>query len=759
MLLAIGTAILFWSTVPLFAQTQAYTATLSGSVADPSGARLPGVTVTLKSTERGITRTFTTDAAGLFTFTLLPPSVYAMQVEAKGFSKYSQIGITLGAGQNVEQPVTLTIGTATTEVSVTSEAPLINLENANVSADISQQQVLELPLNLRNVFSLALLNSSVNNSSEYQLVGGNGLSGTADQDVSFLNFGGTFFGTNAFLLDGTWNTGADWGGAVYVPSVDNVQEFKIQTNAFTSQYGWSSGNVVNVVTRSGTSKFHGDAYEFYRNSALDAQYYFAPNKPDFHRHQYGVSVGGPIQIPGVYRGKDKSYFFFNFEGQRSTTPAAPTAVVPTAAMKAGNFAAQLGGAVGADALGRTVYKGAIYNPFTTRRVTAGQVDSTTGLVATASGWIREPYAGNVITSGFDPVAAKMLQYWPDPNSTNPNFNFAQSASSPFHSDEFSARIDHNFTDNTRLNGRFSKKNETKTNSSEYYGANNPGGPGVIDPNNRWSFNLALNHIFTPTFAMSANFGVNRWIEQSQVQGFGFKQSSLGLPSFLDTISPLFPLVIPDGVAGLGPDGGNPNLDEYMVPRNDITYSLDFTKVKGKHSIAFGFMDVVNQLNGGHYFTTRFNFPANMTGGPDPTAVGSTGAGMASFLLGVGKGQTGVNAWPATSKQYLGWYLQDDWKITPRLTLNLGMRYELQTAPTDRHNHQVYFDPTAINPISAGLGYNVLGADVYNTSKDRGQYNMPLTNFGPRIGLAYRLNDKLVARLGYGLFFVPSFRKR
>ncbi len=310
----------------LIAQTQTFTATLSGSVNDPSGARVPGAKITLTSPDRGITRTFTSDQAGTYTFTMLPPGNYAIQVAADKFNIYKQVGITLAAGQNVGLEVALSVGGSTASVEVTADAPLLNTENANISADISERQVRELPSNLRNVFGLAFLNSSVNNSSENQVVGGNGINGVADQDVAFFNFGGTFFGTQSFLLDGTWDTATDWGGVIYVPSTDNVQEFKIQTNAFTAQYGWSSGNIVNVVTKSGTNGFHGDAYMFYRNSVLDARNFFQQIDPatgkakpnqDFNRKMYGTAIGGPVRIPHLYNGKDKTFFFFNFEGQHS----------------------------------------------------------------------------------------------------------------------------------------------------------------------------------------------------------------------------------------------------------------------------------------------------------------------------------------------------------------------------------------------------------------------------------------------------------
>src|SRR6202021_929154 len=219
----------------------------------------------------------------------------------------------------------------------------------------------ELPLNLRNVFGLASLNSSVNNSTQAQMVNSNGISGSADQDISFLNCGRTDFGTAVYLLYGTWNTAQDWGGVVYVPSVESVQEFKIQTNAFTAQYGWSSGNVVNVVSKSGTNKFHGDVFEFYRNSALDANSYFNNHngtaKPAFNRNQFGASAGGPLYIPGLYKQTNKTYIFGVYERLRQSTPANFTGTVPTNAFLGGDLSSLLTPTViGPDALGRNIYQ-------------------------------------------------------------------------------------------------------------------------------------------------------------------------------------------------------------------------------------------------------------------------------------------------------------------------------------------------------------------------------------------------------------------
>jgi Carboxypeptidase regulatory-like domain/TonB dependent receptor len=748
-------ALLFLGSTPLYAQSQAITATLSGSVLDPTGQVISGAKLTLSNPVVGFSRTFTTSDPGLYTFALLPPAVYALDVEASGFKHYRQAGITLAAGQTAQQNVVLAVGAVSENIEVSSQAPLLNADNANISSDVSARQVTDLPLNLRNIISLAELNSSVSNAAEEQVVGAPGISGSADQDISFLNFGGTFFDTAEYLLDGTWDTRLDWGGVVYVPSVDDVQEFKIQTNAFTAQYGFSSGNVINVVTKSGSNEFHGDVYEFYRNSQVDARYFFNNGaQPAFHRNQFGGTIGGPIR-------KNKTFFFGYFEGLRQATPATFVGTMPSEAERTGDFSALLGAPTGqVDALGRPILAGAIYNPFSTRQITAGQVDPVTGLVATSSGYIRDPFPGNIIPAQYlDKIAESIAtgKYWPMPTSSALVNNYVNASAAEAHSNEYSFRIDENITDNDRLNVRWSQKYQSKVNYPTYYGADDPGGPGVVAPNNRYSINAGYNHIFSPTFDMSLNFGVNRHVEQSVTQSFGFQSSSLGLPSFINSIAPSFPEIQPQSYSYLGAQAG---LDNYMVPQTIWTSSVDFTKALGRHTLGFGFMDVWARIDGGHYANTNLTFQTTSTAGPNPQAeTAGTGDGFASFLLGVGSGtpnQTGVNAFPATDKHLLGWYLQDDWKATRKLTLNLGLRYEIQTAPTERHNAQEYFDFTAVNPISSSVGFTVPGMLVFNSSGNSGLYNTSYKNFGPRIGAAYQLRDKIVLRGGYGIFYVPSY---
>lgn len=242
---------------PINAQIATTTATLSGVVSDSSKAVVPRAQVTLVSPEKGINRTFMTDAVGRYSFNQLPPATYSLSVQDAGFEKYQQNGIVLNAADSATQNVTLTVGSNEVSVTVTADASLLNVDNSNVATSLDAKEIVELPLNVRNVYGLATLNSSVSNSSESQMLlgGGGNTTDNADQDISFLNFNGGYFGSTAFLLDGSWDTDPEWGAVIFVPSVDGVQEFKIQNNSFTAQYGWSTGNVVNVVTKGGRAIF------------------------------------------------------------------------------------------------------------------------------------------------------------------------------------------------------------------------------------------------------------------------------------------------------------------------------------------------------------------------------------------------------------------------------------------------------------------------------------------------------------------------
>ena len=781
-----GTAILLalmaLSTPWINAQIATTTATLSGVVTDPQGAVLPKATLTLTSSEKGITRTFTTDDGGRYSFNQLPPAAYSLVIKAEGFETYRKTGIVLDAAETATQNVTLTIGAETLSVSVTADATLLNTDNANVAADIDAKQIVELPLNVRNVYGLATLNSSVQNTSEGQLLlgGGSNTTDTADQDISFMNFAGGFFGTTAFMVDGSWDTDTEWGAVIFVPGVDAVQDFKIQNNSFTAQYGWSTGNVVNVVTKSGTRDFHGSGYEFYSSNSFNALNYFQgpgscqgvlnTNLCTFSRNQVGGTAGGPLYIPGVYRQRNKTFIFGNYEHFHANTPSPSSYTVPDTNFRAGDFSEQLATtSSGTDALGRPIYDGQIYNPRSGHAITAGQPDTYnpatnpygTNLTATQTGFIRNPVPGNILSNiaGYapDPVGSKLLSYFPaaqKPGNVPDNLILAGQA--PTYWDEYGIRVDHNINDNTNAYFRYSYKEEAKTGAADNWGSD-PAGQGNQRPNNRWGMWAGLTRIFNPTFTMNITSGVQIWHETSTNQSIGFNPATqLGLPAYVNQQDPLFPIVnMGNGISQLGPFSGNQEGVNNHGPVG--TVAVDFIKTLGKNTVNFGFMGVEQVFDQYNYNDTSLTFDGNYTGGPNPlagtTGISFTGNGVAEMLLGVMDGASvGTPTTPYVSNHLFGGYVQDDWRPTHNLTVNLGIRYEIQTPFTSRHNQGSIFNPNALNPLSYAANEPLLGALQFLAPGNRYIYNLNYKNIAPRIGFSYQAIPKAVVHAGYGIFY-------
>jgi len=741
---------------PLLAQNMTSTASISGILTDPQGARVNNATLTLSNQERNLSRTFTTDTSGNFSFSLLPAATYSLKINAPGFAELQQNGVVLGVGQAVELNLSLTVATASEKVVVSGEAPLLTTDTPDVGDEISGTQMLEMPLNFRSSLALVFLDSQNRWFDQGAL--GNTVD-TADQDYSLMAVGGQLFAGNTFLLDGSWNGMMAYNGVMYVPSIDTVQEFKMSTNTFSAQYAMSEGNVISVVTKGGTEQFHGDMYEFLRNYALDANLIFnkiagAPRTPT-RMNQFGATEGGPLYIPGLMHRTHKTFFFGGYEGLRLGAVSELKSTVPDTAMAGGNLSEFLGAQLpGTDALCRPIYSGEIYNPFTTRQVVS--TCSTANSAAGQTVEIRDPVPNNNIAAvaGLeDQAASKIVTYFPGPTNSSPvsqGNNFFAFASVPTTSNEMNVRIDQVLTANSRFYARYSRKWEAKVQSAPLFGASDPAGPGQTNPNNRYSVASGYSQVLSPTLTLSANFGYNRWVEGNVGQGAGFDLTTLGLPGSLTTASPFFPIVNISGFAELG------NATTEATALDEGTVSVDLVKVKGNHTFSFGTMGILGMVLGGAPIHTTFNFTSAFSAGPNPSnPTSGTGNAFASFLMGaVGANSlTGVAQYPALSKHYYGWYLQDDWKATRNLTLNLGMRYDIQLAPTERHNRQAYFQPNQVNPISSfASGGPYYGQLVYNTPGNRYFYQNSYTNFSPRLGFSYMATKKLVARGGFALFF-------
>ena len=579
-----------------------------------------------------------------------------------------------------------------------------------------------------------------------------------------MNFGGGYFGNNLYLLEGGYDVAQGWGGILYVPAPEDTDQVKVTSYSFSAQYGWSTGNVISLTTKAGTHDYHFVADEYIRNPKLDANLYFnnlnGVVKPNDHRNQFGFAGGGPLYIPGIYKQRDKTFFFANYEGLRLNGAGSYGAQVPTTAQLGGDFSAQLTSiSLGTDCLGRPIYQGAIYNPYALSTCPDGST-------------VRDPYPGNIIpTSGpgaIDSLAKKFAtgNYWPAPKNAGGQFNFNTSASAATTSNEWGIRIDHNINANNRIYGQFSNKHEGKVQTPPFYG-DDIAGPYVFDPNNRMFGVLGYSHVFSPTLVLTSELFFIRNPGGNVVQGYPFKPSSLGLPAQLDTWTPQFPQVQFGNTFGgnsfYAPLGSTQNSGEASFPQNNGSLTIDVNKNLKTHSVSVGYMGVWQTDDGGRLTPTVFNFSNGMTAGPNPSQLtNGTGDALASFMAGAGNsgvgsaGSTGFNAYPAPTYYMHGMYVQDDWKTTRKLTLNLGFRYDIQMPVTARHNEQAYFDLHALNPISVTTGIPVYGEIVYNKPGDRGLYHSNLRDLAPRVGFAYAIMPKLVMRGGYGLYYSRNF---
>jgi hypothetical protein len=353
---------------------------------------------------------------------------------------------------------------------------------------------------------------------------------------------------------------------------------------------------------------------------------------------------------------------------------------------------------------------------------------------------------------IDSVAKNLLQYWPNPANSALTSNYTATGPLGVGYDRGNGRIDHNISDKSRIFGRYSLEHEFKTEFPPLYGASDPGGPGSIRPENRMDYAAQYVRTLNPTTVLTVTGGWNRWTEDLAPQGLGFKNSTVGLPAYLDGIAPYFVGIGISGTNGLGSGARTLN------PREVRTFAADLTKIKGSQTITTGFMFVGHETPNHYWSQPTFNFGADMTQGPDPTTANpATGWGFASFLLGTGDGgNITTYADALNANEWYGLYVQDDWKATPKLTLNLGIRYDYQTPVSERFNRDSWFDAADNNPISSVVGFNVPGYLVYEGGGNRRRlYDAQKTNFAPRLGLAYHLANKLVMRAGFGMFYTNS----
>ncbi len=750
-------------------QAQTSTATLKGIVADNSGAVAPGAMVTLIQTSTGAKRTFVTDAAGQFTFTFIEPGSYSLEVQSQGFRGYRQDRIRLEVGQMAELNIALQPGAISETVTVTANQTSLQLDtgSAALGGVIERSQVDALPLNGRNVLQLAQLEPGVNSSPGSRRANP-GLGAVAEISIN----GGRAL-TNEIIIDGISVTQKADNLSALKPSPDAVQEFRIATNSYSAEYGRTGGGALNFSIRSGGAKFRGTLFEYLRNDAFDAKTFFAnatgTQKEKFRFNQFGGNFSGPVYAPhlgqgGLGAGKlDKVFFFFNYEGLRTSTSTLRQNTVPTAKMRTGDFSELLGATIPnvtvRDTNGNLIpaRQGMIYVPGPL--VPAGQPGAGS----------RIAFANNIIPEArLNAVGKNAVAYYPLPNRSGLVQNYVVNSPAVGADNQFTFRLDYNISPAHNLYGRIIKERNSGTNQGTLPGtivsvqnaAINRQGPGTVVLDYVW--------MLSPKVIVHANAGATRFDTRSTTFSLGFNPATLGFPAYLANASDdskVFPTMAPVGYAQMGPNLGN----TFIINSQD-TFSLnqDLSLLLGAHTIKFGANERHFRIYNYRTSDPAGNFAFSRAFTARTTAEATSGDAIASMLLGnPSSGRLGIAPQPAVGSNYLAFFVQDDWQVTRRLTLNLGLRYEIDYPNTERFNRLTNFDLNAQFPINnisvafpaaTGLGTRTIPLRGVVTPVGRGgvsnreQSDRDLNNFAPRIGLAFKINDKTVLRAGGGIFY-------
>jgi hypothetical protein len=779
--------------MPVMLMAQAYFGTVSGEITDSSGALIQGARVTLTDQEKGFTYTATTDASGHYLLATIPPGSYTVTTEMQGFQKEVRTNVRVNVTENATANFRMKVSSATQTVEVQAQSQTLSTEDAVTGQVVNRKFINDLPLVDRYVLDFVSLAPGV----------------TDPSDSSGVNYTGTNFISNGsrnasadILMDGASITNFEPNGGItnvtYTPSADAVEEFKVEQTNFSAEYGFSGASVVNMVTRSGGNSFHGSAYDYLRNSITDANDWFANEAgnplPPVHRNNYGGTIGGPIK-------KNKLFFFFDWDGTRSSNLSTAVAGVPSAAERTGNFG-ELCSANGGtfNAAGQcSVAAGQIWDPYSGTFQTPADPSLPAGAYRSAFvpfnnlATYTSPGSPNLPAnlqppSGpgnlIDPVALKLMNLFPQPNfaAGGAYNNWRGSGASTSSSDQFDAKIDFRISDKHLLSGKFS---HGWNNNSPYDCFGNFADPCGSGPNKGWAWLFALNdtYTFSPTLILTSTLGFTRGGENIDAYNGLNKDplGTLGFPSYLGTNGFLgVPAIgINDYSAAGAMNIGQDPYGNYRQGQDTGQLSELLTKIHGNHELKFGFEGRIHQQN---YIQT--NAPLGLFGF---NALGSSqcpvfdvtqcgGDSMASFLMGQmtnsGAGLAYATTYeieiePATtSYQYAG-FAQDNWKITPKLTLNLGLRYDVSLPRTERFNRMNWFDPNVVNPLNGGklsytdpiTGQNVtrqlMGGEVFASPQTRTNWVTDWKDIQPRFGFAYQFDSKTVVRGGYGIYYSQS----
>ncbi len=764
---------------PAIAIAQEARGVISGRVKDANDAVMPGVPVKITDTARGTTVTATTNDAGLYQAPYLLPGTYQITVEVNGFKKYVRSGIVLRIGDSLDIPVQLEIGQTTETITVSAQTPTLDTTSSSMGQTVDNRRVAELPLVHGDPYFLIGLSAGVAFGRDPKL-------DRPFEPTHIVGFAmdGTRANRSDLTIDGVTSTAtanANEVTASYVPPTDAIQEFKIQTATFDSQFGNTEGGVTSISIKSGTNSLHGTGYFWGEPGSLAANDFFANRagqpRPSTFSNRYGGSAGGPVYIPKLYNGKNKTFFFW--AGER-ITDARPrnngTPTVPTQAMKNGDFSALL--AVGPQ------YQ--IYNPFSRRAVSGGrfQVDP---FMCDSAGNPLAPLANGTQPTGtpcnkiptqlINPVSKALLQFFPDPltpgsATADGRNNFLQPGLKERASYYTSTiRIDHNLSDKNRIFGRASWYDRDSTYNNYF---NNLATGTLFQFISRQG---ALDDVYTinSTTVLNVRYGYNRFI---RVDGYnpanlGFDLTSVGFPASYNNAIPAdrrrFPRLDIAGYQGTGFNNEPRPIDTHSAVAT-LNKTISSHSLKGGAEYRIYRENSIILIND---TTGRFIFDSTFTRGPfsnsDPSP-NNIGQSFAAFLLGIPSPSSYVRrpADYAEESDTWGFFVHDDWRFNSRLTLNLGLRYEFETPLKERYNRSVRgFDPNFIQPIEATVQQRYANSPTPEVpqilvrggltfagvnGQPEGLYETPKRNFMPRIGLAFKLNDKTVVRAGYGIFY-------
>ena len=705
------------------ASAQIGTATILGTVTDATGATVVAAQVAITHTETNRVIDTTTNETGFYTAPGIPIGVYQVEVTLEGFKTAVRTAINLRVADRQQIDFELEVGEVVESVEVIGQAPLVESSNATVGKVLENQRVKSLPLNGRSALALVVLTPNVRFSSL-------GPAGFSDRGVlvSAFSVNGGPVGRNYIAIDGANNINNRGADNNVNPSVEAIEEFKVESGTMSAEYGFTLGGVVNMVTKSGTNQFHGSAYEYLRNDVLDARNTFSAAKPPLRYNQYGGAVGGPVI-------KNKTFFFYNYERYHLRFNYTAIGTAPTDEQWAGNFSNL------ANRAGTPI---PIFDVATTRENPGG------------GGFIRDPFPNNIIPSDrLDPLALNFRPFYPKPNvppldPANTN-NVGLNLGSRTDAKQMTAKGDHQFSDNNRLSVRYilwDHENNRAHTGNGYF----PDLIGRTRNDDYANHNAVISdtHFFGATKINNFKLSIARQFFPFIPGSVGTNPASgLGFPSSVPDVT--FPVINFQGTPAIQRFPSGFGAINGFLGFHTLQLQDSFTVIKGKHSLKFGveFRENLYSLNGCFQCSGSYRFQTRLTG--NPQQLGGTGSGFASFLLGaVSRATVDSNVGVSYTSWSSAFFIQDDWKATSRLTLNLGLRYDYQQWPSERNNGISNLNFNTTNPENGLPGkLEFAGIDFERTLHDP-----DFNDFGPRFGFALDVlgNGKTVVRGGYGIYY-------